>query len=95
VFIADHHLLTQVVAGFILAFEVSFPIVLLWRRIRPLYVGAAWVFHLGTFALLGLDYVVWPATVTILLVDWPAVVDRFQRLRVPRARDPLPVGSGP
>jgi hypothetical protein len=31
--------------------------------------------------LLGLDYSVWPATVTILLIDWPAVADRLTRRR--------------
>jgi len=49
-----------------------------FRRIRPAYVIAAWCFHMGTVLLLGLDYTMWPATVTILLIDWPAVVDRVQ-----------------
>ena len=59
------------------------------KRVRPLYVVAAWCFHLGTLLLLGLDYAVWPATVTILLVDWPAVTDRVQRWRTRAPTEPL------
>ena len=67
----------RVFAAFILLFEVTFPLVIVFRRARPLYVAAAWMFHLGTLLLLGLDYVVWPCTVTILLINWPAVADRL------------------
>ncbi len=77
VWLADHHPLPRVFAGFILLFEVTFPLVIVFRRIRPLYVAAAWMFHLGTLLLLGLDYIVWSCTVTILLVNWPAVADRL------------------
>jgi hypothetical protein len=52
-------------------------------------VVAAWLFHLGTLGLLGLDYMVWPCTVTILLIDWPAVADRVHRWRN------APQGSSP
>jgi hypothetical protein len=84
VFLADHRPLPELFAAFILAFEVTFPLVVFFRRIRPAYVVAAWCFHLGTVLLLGLDYTMWPTTVTILLIDWPAVVDR---VRAPRAAD--------
>jgi hypothetical protein len=91
--LAYHEWMTQVFAGFILLFEVTFPLVVFFRRIRPLYIAAAWVFHLGTMGLLGLDYLVWPCTVTILLVDWPAVVDG---VRQPRgARAPAAAGASP
>jgi hypothetical protein len=80
-FLAYHQWMTEVFAGFILAFECTFPLVVFFRRLRPLYIAAAWLFHLGTMGLLGLDYLVWPCTVTILLVDWPAVADRLQRWR--------------
>ena len=56
---------------------MSFPLVIVFRRIRPLDVAAAWCFHLGTLLILGLDYVVWPYTVTILLINWPTVADRL------------------
>ena len=77
VWLADHHPLPRVFAACILLFEITFPLVLIFRRIRPLYIVGAWCFHLGTMFLLGLDYIVWPCTVTILLVNWPAVADRL------------------
>lgn len=88
VWLAAHRPLPEIFAGFILLFEVSFPLVVFFRRIRPVYVVAAWGFHLGTVLLLGLDYMMWPTTVTILLIDWPAVADRFVRYRA-RVRDPV------
>jgi hypothetical protein len=87
VWLADHPPLSVVFAACILVFEVTFPLVVVFRRVRPAYVVAAWCFHLGTLLLLGLDYTMWPATVTILLVDWPAVVDRLRDRRV-RSRPP-------
>jgi hypothetical protein len=81
VFLAAHRPLPEIFAGCILVFELTFPLVLFFRRIRPAYVVAAWCFHMGTVLLLGLDYTMWPATVTILLVDWPAVVDRVRSRR--------------
>jgi len=60
---------------------VSFPLVVFFRRVRPAFVVAAWLFHMGTVLLLGLDYTMWPATVTILLLDWPAIVDRVSGWR--------------
>jgi hypothetical protein len=77
VWLADHHPLPRIFAACILLFEVTFPLVIFFRRVRPLYVATAWLFHLGTLLLLGLDYIVWPCTVTILLIDWPAVADRL------------------
>ena len=85
VWLADHRPLPEIFAACILVFEVSFPLVVFFRRVRPAYVVAAWCFHLGTVLLLGLDYTMWPATVTILLIDWPAVADRFARARRPAA----------
>lgn len=85
VFIADHPWLAQLSAGFILAFELTFALVLVFKRLRPAYVVAAWMFHAGTLLLLGLDYIMWGVTVTILLVDWPPLLDRLQRLvKAPR-----------
>jgi hypothetical protein len=94
VWIADHTWMSQVFAACILVFEVTFPLALFFRRVRPVYVVAAWFFHLGTLLLLGLDYTVWPATVTVLLVDWPAVVDRAQRWRR-RDEAPAPIVPEP
>ncbi|GMU79706.1 MAG: hypothetical protein AMXMBFR46_24960 [Acidimicrobiia bacterium] len=88
VFLADHRPLPEIFAACILLFELSFPLVVLFRRVRPVYVAAAWMFHMGTVLLLGLDYTMWPSTVTILLIDWPAVADRVEQLRA--ARGPRP-----
>lgn len=93
VWLAAHRPLPEIFAACILVFEVTFPLVVFVRRIRPAYVVAAWLFHMGTVLLLGLDYTMWPTTVTILLVDWPAVVDRLRdvRHRAP-AGAPAPAG---
>jgi hypothetical protein len=91
--LAYHRWMTEIFAGCILLFECSFPLVIFFRRIRPVYVAAAWMFHLGTLLLLGLDYIVWPCTVTILLIDWPTVADRLERWRTASA--PLPAGASP
>lgn len=81
VWLAAHRPLPELFAACILLFEVSFPLVVFFRRIRPAYVVAAWLFHMGTVLLLGLDYTMWPSTVTILLLDWPAIVDRVDAWR--------------
>jgi hypothetical protein len=93
VWIADHAWLAAMSAGFILLFEISFPLVLVFRRVRPAYVAGAWLFHGGTFLLLGLDYSVWIAVVTILLVDWPPLLDRLPGRRS-RPPDPPPGADG-
>ncbi|MBM3660661.1 MAG: hypothetical protein FJW95_14335 [Actinobacteria bacterium] len=81
VWLAAHRPLPEIFALCILVFEVSFPLVVFFRRVRPAFVVAAWLFHMGTVLLLGLDYTMWPATVTILLLDWPAIVDRVSGWR--------------
>lgn len=78
-------------AAFILGLEISFPVVLFWRRLQPLYAVAAGLLHIGTWLLLGLDYWAWIVTVPLLLVDWPATVARLKRWR----QQPEPVGSEP
>ena len=93
-FLAYHQWMTEVFAGFILLLECTFPLVIFSRRSRPVYVVAAWLFHLGTLGLLGLDYTVWPCTVTILLIDWPAVADRLQRWRAKPEVRPTAAGEG-
>jgi hypothetical protein len=60
-------------AAFIFFFELSFPTVLVWRRLLPVYAGLAVMFHIGTWVMLGLDYWAWAVAVPLLLVDWPAL----------------------
>ena len=78
-FIADRPWLAHLSAAGIVAFEVGFPIALFWKRSRPAFVAGAWFFHVGTYLMLGLDYWFYAFVVTLVLVDWPKVVDRVRR----------------
>jgi hypothetical protein len=77
-FIAHHAWLAKLSAAGIMLFELGFPIVLVWRRARPAFVIGAWLLHAGTFLTLGLDYWLYACVVTILLVDWPPLLDRLR-----------------
>jgi hypothetical protein len=68
-FVADHAWLAHVVAAGTLVFELTFPIVLVVRRVRPLYAAWAVTLHAGTWLLLGLDYWLWIAVVLLIVVD--------------------------
>ncbi|MGH9185532.1 MAG: hypothetical protein ACRD0U_06940 [Acidimicrobiales bacterium] len=59
---------------FILGLELTFPVALVVRGLRPLYVVAAVFLHVTTWFVLGLDYWAWAATVPLLFVDWPALL---------------------
>jgi len=92
-FIADRAWLAHVVAAMILFLELGFPIVLIWKRARPWFVAGAILFHLGTWLTLGLDYWAQAATVTIVLIDWPALGARARsrvRREEPEARPRTP-----
>ena len=75
-FIADRPWLAHVVALGTLAIELGFPVVLWKARLAWFFVPGAVSLHLAIWATLGLDYSAWAATVLILFVDWPRVVDR-------------------
>jgi len=80
--VGEHVWAARVSAGFILGIELTFPVVLVVRRVQVLYALAAAVLHVGTWFLLGLDYWAWAITVPLVLVDWPAVAQRFSTNRV-------------
>jgi hypothetical protein len=82
-FIAQRPWLSHLSAAAILGFELTFPIVLLWRRVRPVYAVAAVFFHAGTYLVLGLDYWSYAAVAVLLLVDWPRVWARITARRAP------------
>jgi hypothetical protein len=84
--IADHHLAGSLMALSIIGFELTFPLVIVWRRIRPIVVAAALMLHAGTWLLLGLDYWMWAVTVAILLLDPSPVVRRVADWVRPRRR---------
>lgn len=69
-------------AGLIsLLLELSFPAVLVWRRLQPWYAAGAVALHVMIWALLGFDYWVWVATVLLVFVDWPRVLALTSRSR--------------
>jgi hypothetical protein len=71
-------------AAFIVGLEVTFLLVLAYPRLRPWYALAAVVLHTGTWLLLGLDYWAWAITVPLVLIDWPAAVQRARQRRLTR-----------
>ncbi len=75
-FVADRPLLAHAVAAVTLLLEVTFPVVLFRPKLRWLYLPGVIALHLGILATMHLDYWPWIATVLVVFVDWPAVVDR-------------------
>lgn len=69
-FVADRPWLAHLAAAGVMAFELGFPFLMLWRRTRPALVVLAFAFHGGTWLTLGLDYWKYAFVVTLLLVDW-------------------------
>lgn len=67
--------LCQVLAAAAVAFELSFPLLLLRRWSRPLAVAAALAFHFGTWLFMGIDFsLLWPCYVVFF--DWTPVLGR-------------------
>jgi len=90
-FIADRPWLAHLVALSTLVIELGFPVVLWKPRAAWFFVPGAVALHAGIWATLGLDYSAWAATVVILFVDWPALVDRARvRARASELRQPVP-----
>jgi hypothetical protein len=79
--VGESGLVSRLSAGFILGVELTFPLVVWKRWLRPWFALAAVVLHLGTWLLLGLDYWAWALAVPIILVDWPAVLSRIDGIR--------------
>lgn len=79
--VSEHSWAAKATGAFILAFEVTFPVVLFKRSLQPIYALVAVSLHVMTYVLLGLDYWAWALTVLILFVDWPALVDRWRSAR--------------
>lgn len=77
--IGEHLWAARATGAFILAFELSFPIVLLRRVLQPLYALVAVALHVTTWLFLGLDYWAWALTVLVLFVNWPRVLDRMRK----------------
>ncbi|MGH9214019.1 MAG: hypothetical protein ACRD2C_25600 [Acidimicrobiales bacterium] len=82
--VGEHLWAARASAAFILGLEITFPLVLVYRRLQPVYAAAVVFLHITTWFVLGLDYWAWALAVPLVLVDWPAVVLPF---RPPSRRD--------
>jgi hypothetical protein len=82
--VGEHLWAARASGAFILGLEITFPLVLVVRRLQPWYALAAVFLHVTTWFVLGLDYWAWAATVVLLFIDWPAAVDRLRSWRLVR-----------
>ena len=76
----EHLWAARASGAFILGLEISFPVVLVVRRLQAWYALAAVFLHVTTWFVLGLDYWAWAATVSLLFIDWPKVARRLGRI---------------
>jgi hypothetical protein len=85
-FVADRAWLAHALAFATLALELSFPLILFRARLAPWYAAAAVGLHGGIWLAMRLDYSAMAATVVVVLIDWPAVLEarRSRRGIVPR-----------
>lgn len=79
--VAEHDWAARATGIVVLAFELSFPVVLFRRWLQPAYAAVAVLLHVTTYLLLGLDYWAWACTVTVLLLDWPGWVAALRSRR--------------
>lgn len=84
--IGEHPWASLLSAAGIIGIELTIPVVLFIKGLRPFYALGAMVLHLMTWVVLGLDYWSWILTVPLLFIDWPTVWDR---LRSRRGSEPM------
>jgi hypothetical protein len=77
----EHVWVSRASGVFILGIELSFPVVIFVPRLRVLFALFALFLHVSTWFLLGLDYWAWAIAVPLVLVDWPALLDRARARR--------------
>jgi hypothetical protein len=75
--VGEHLWAAKASGAFILGLEITFPVVLVVRRLQAWYALAAVFLHVTTWFVLGLDYWAWAATVSLLFIDWPRVASRL------------------
>jgi hypothetical protein len=86
--LASHPALCAVLSALVLAFELAWPLAVVFRRLRPAFFAAGLAFHAGTIVMLRISF--WPVWVLYaLFVPWSALVARA------RAIFPLRHGSRP
>jgi hypothetical protein len=76
--VGEHLWAAKASGAFILGLEITFPVVLVVRRLQAWYALAAVFLHVTTWLVLGLDYWAWAATVSLLFIDWPRVARRLR-----------------
>jgi hypothetical protein len=76
-FVADRPILASAVAAGALLFELTLWIALARPRLAPVFVLWAAALHTGIWLTIGINYVSWAITVAVVLIDWPAIVDRL------------------
>ena len=77
-FVADRAWLSHLFAAGALLLEISFPVVLFRRGLAPYFALGAVALHTGIWLTMGLDYWAWVGTALVVLIDWPAVLDRVR-----------------
>lgn len=78
-FFADRPLLTKLMAAGALSYEISWPLAIVARSLRPLYALGAVALHGGIYATMRLDYWAWIATVLIVSIDWVPWLDKLSK----------------
>ena len=90
--LSDHRALAAVLALTTLAWELTFPLVLLFRRLLFPYLAIGVAFHATVAVALGLtSFYTYPLTY-LMFVDWNGLWDRLVA-RVRRSRHPALIGS--
>jgi hypothetical protein len=92
-FVADRPALAHLAAAGVVAFELLFPLVLVFRRARAVLLGAAIAFHTGTWLTLGLDYWGWMLTDLVVLLDWDSIDAWLEARRRPDLAPTAPAPS--
>jgi hypothetical protein len=74
--VGEHIWAARASGAFILGLEITFPVVLVVRRLQVWYALATVFLHVTTWWVLGLDYWAWAITVLLVFIDWPAALAR-------------------
>jgi hypothetical protein len=80
-FIADRPVVAHLVALATMVVELGAVAALLRPRLRPGYVLAVAVLHLGVYLTHGLDYSMWVGTTAVVLIDWDGLLRRAMATR--------------
>ena len=86
--VAERDWASRGTGAFILTFELTIPLSLVWRRLQPGYAVVAVALHVTTYLFLGLDYWAWALTASLLFVDWTGLVTKWADRRAVRGTSP-------